>query len=119
MIKSDRVAILMMIMLGFVQILSIEAKLPCAVQCGIQCFGSEYLYPVCLKNCIDNCNKGTTTAYNCITKCGVNKTVTVTIGNYFLMKFKFSLMLLFFIIELIILFISFTMAFMYQMIVVM
>ncbi|XP_022631322.1 uncharacterized protein LOC111240539 [Vigna radiata var. radiata] len=81
MIKRERVAILMMIMLGFVEILSIEAKLPCAVQCGIQCFGSEYFYPDCLKTCLQQCKKVPASAYNCITKCGVNKTVTVTIDG--------------------------------------
>ncbi|BAT90535.1 hypothetical protein VIGAN_06179500 [Vigna angularis var. angularis] len=79
--KSDIVAILMMFMLGFVQILSIEAKLPCAAQCALDCLGSEHPYPVCLAKCLEKCDKVSTTHYNCITKCGVSKTLTVTIDG--------------------------------------
>jgi len=88
--KSDRVAILMMIMLGFEVILSIEAKkLPCPAECALECFASEDPYPVCFAKCLEKCNNstgstGSTGANNCISKCGVNKTITATIGTYFL-----------------------------------
>ncbi|BAT90532.1 hypothetical protein VIGAN_06179200 [Vigna angularis var. angularis] len=81
MMKSKRVAILMVIMLGFVQILSIEAELPCAAQCALECLGSEDPYSICLATCLESCDKVSTTHYNCITKCGVNKTITVTIDD--------------------------------------
>ncbi|QCD88157.1 uncharacterized protein LOC114170675 [Vigna unguiculata] len=85
MMKSDRVAILMMIMLGFEVILSIEAKkLPCPAECALECFASEDPYPVCFAKCLEKCNNstgstGSTGANNCISKCGVNKTITATI----------------------------------------
>jgi len=118
MMKSNIVAILGMIILVFVEILSIEVINSCPAKCAALCFVTEGPYEKCYDSCIANCNKVSPSAYNCIAKCGVNKIVTVTIGTYFLVKFTFSLMFLFFIIQLIILFISFTMTFLYHIVVV-
>ncbi|ESW04291.1 hypothetical protein PHAVU_011G082900 [Phaseolus vulgaris] len=87
MMKTKRVAILMMIMLGFVQILNIEAKLPCPAECALACFASELPYPECFAKCIAKCNNGSTIAFNCISNCGVNKSVTINIGISSLITF--------------------------------
>ncbi|WVZ03607.1 hypothetical protein V8G54_024413 [Vigna mungo] len=87
--KSNRAAIVVMIMLGFVEILSVVAANTCPIQCSLLC-GSGPTFWKCYDKCIAKCNKVPVSAYNCITKCGVNKTVTVTVGNYFLMKFIFT-----------------------------
>ncbi|KAK7341877.1 hypothetical protein VNO80_24818 [Phaseolus coccineus] len=71
-----------MIMLGFVEILNIEAKLPCAAQCALDCFASELPYPVCFAECLAKCNNGSTTAFKCISNCGVNKSVTINIDDH-------------------------------------
>ncbi|KAK7341880.1 hypothetical protein VNO80_24821 [Phaseolus coccineus] len=77
--KSNRVAVLMMILLGFVQILQIEAlTLPCPVLCAIQCLPSQQPYPLCLANCISKCQMSTS-ASNCARSCGVNKSITIHI----------------------------------------
>ncbi|XP_022631326.1 uncharacterized protein LOC111240540 [Vigna radiata var. radiata] len=82
MMKSNRAAIVVMIMLGFIQILSVEAVNTCPVQCGLLCFVSDGpSFVECYDKCIAKCKKVPASAYNCITKCGVNKTVTVTIDD--------------------------------------
>ncbi|BAT90534.1 hypothetical protein VIGAN_06179400 [Vigna angularis var. angularis] len=82
MMKSNRGAIVVMIMLGFVQILSVEAINTCPPKCALLCFVSDGpSYEDCYDQCIAKCNKMPAIAYNCITKCGVNKTVTVTIDD--------------------------------------
>ncbi|WVZ03608.1 hypothetical protein V8G54_024414 [Vigna mungo] len=81
--KSNIVAVLMMIMLGFVQVLEIGARrtLPCPVKCAIACLPSLEDYPICYGVCLIKCNKVPISAYNCIAKCGVNKTITVTVDD--------------------------------------
>jgi len=83
--KTNIVAIMLVIMLGLVQILNIEAKfkLSCAEKCGLECLGSE-VYAVCFAECMVKCNTGSTSAKKCIMNCGVNKSITVNIGIYFL-----------------------------------
>jgi len=99
--KTNRVAVLIMIMLGFVQILEIEAtKLPCPLVCAIQCLTAEQPYPVCFLNGIAKCQLSTSDS-NCAITCGVNKTITVNIGIYYLTIFMFLFIFLLFIIELI------------------
>jgi len=53
--KTIRVAILIVIMLGFVQILKTEAKLSCLKICLIGCVASELPYPICFAECIGKC----------------------------------------------------------------
>ncbi|KAK7341878.1 hypothetical protein VNO80_24819 [Phaseolus coccineus] len=76
--KSNRVAILMMIMLGFVQILEIEAKLPCPILCSLSCLVSEKPYALCFIECLVTCEIPLG-ASNCARSCGVNKSITIDI----------------------------------------
>ncbi|KAK7341879.1 hypothetical protein VNO80_24820 [Phaseolus coccineus] len=76
--KSSRVAVLMMIMLGFVQILETEAiSFPCLVLCAIECIPKRP-YGSCFITCISKC-PSSTSASNCARSCGVNKTITIDI----------------------------------------
>jgi len=77
-IKSTRVAVLMIIMLTFVQML--EADKLCQESCSLQCLGDLNKYFPCFKDCVSkNCQKSTGLS-NCAQSCGVNKTITVHIG---------------------------------------
>ncbi|KAK7341881.1 hypothetical protein VNO80_24822 [Phaseolus coccineus] len=67
-----------MIMLGFVQILKIEAEIPCPILCAIGCF-SSHVYPQCFATCISKCPDISSSAYNCVRSCGTNKSITVKI----------------------------------------
>jgi len=80
MMKSKSVVILGMIILGFVQILSIEAITTCPAQCYTLCSVSKLPFDKCYNQCIERCPPSD---YNCIAKCGVKKTDTVTIGTFF------------------------------------
>lgn len=86
--KSHRVAILMMIILGFVQILESEANIPCPISCGFQCLISSQPYGLCWVPCVIKCAI-TPAAFDCVKGCGVNKTITIDIGIYFLTTFIF------------------------------
>jgi len=78
--KNTRVAVLMIIMFAFVQILEIEAiKLPCVISCALECLPATQ-YPLCFKNCVLKYCEMSISASNCATSCGVNKTITVDIG---------------------------------------
>jgi len=83
MMKSNRVAILGMIILGFV-LLSIEPSTsesnifdPCHIRCVNLCHRN---FEQCFDECVRRCPPS---AHNCIAKCGVKKTDTVTIGTFF------------------------------------
>ncbi|ESW04295.1 hypothetical protein PHAVU_011G083300 [Phaseolus vulgaris] len=65
-------------MLGFVQILKIEAEIPCPILCAIGCFSSN-VYPQCFATCITKCPDISSSAYNCVRSCGTNKSITVNI----------------------------------------
>ncbi|KAG2397551.1 uncharacterized protein HKW66_Vig0142130 [Vigna angularis] len=76
--KTHIVAISMMIMLGFVQILQTEALIPCTITCGLKCLISSLPYGLCWVPCVIKCEiiPG---ALDCVKGCGVNKTVTIDI----------------------------------------
>ena len=68
--KSNRVAVLIMIMLGFVQILEIEAvNLPCRALCDRECLASKQPYIQCYVNCIEKKRQMSITESNCATSC--------------------------------------------------
>ncbi|QCD88149.1 hypothetical protein DEO72_LG3g2691 [Vigna unguiculata] len=72
--KSNRVAVLMLIMLGFVQILKIGA-IPCPAKCAIQCLNSPLTYPYCYVTCLALCGS----LPKCAKSCGINKSITIYI----------------------------------------
>lgn len=84
--KTQRVAILIMIMLGFVQILEIRA-IPCPAKCVIQCLNSPLTYPYCYVTCLALCVSVLACA-----NCAKNKTITIDIGIYSLIPFIFLLL---------------------------
>jgi len=90
--KSSRVAVLMVILLGFVEILEIEGVqivLPCPIICAIECAHSApFPYPLCFNDCITLCHMSTS-ASNCARSCGLNKSITIDIGIYYLIIFIF------------------------------
>ncbi|ESW04293.1 hypothetical protein PHAVU_011G083100 [Phaseolus vulgaris] len=76
--KTNRVAVLMMMMLGFVQILETEAiGFPCLVLCAIECIPKQP-YASCFISCISKC-PSSNSASNCARTCGVNKSITINI----------------------------------------
>jgi len=82
--KTNGVVVLMMIMLGFVQIIEIGA-LSCEDKCAIECIPSLEAYPLCYISCIVLCETATT----CARSCGKKKSITVNIGIYSLFTFIF------------------------------
>jgi len=86
--KTNRVVILMMIMLGFVQILKTEAKFSCPMLCSLQRLISDKPYALCFVECVAKCEIPPN-ASKCVSSCGVSKTITVDIGIYSLTKFVF------------------------------
>ncbi|WVZ03317.1 hypothetical protein V8G54_024123 [Vigna mungo] len=72
--KNVGVVVLIMIMLCFS-----EAKLSCSAVCGISCLESFLSYPLCFGICIAKCSKMSKEASECITHCGVNKSITSTL----------------------------------------
>jgi len=110
--KANRVAILIMVMLGFVQILKSEAKLRCPVSCAFACLVSNKNYVLCFAECVVKCEIPFS-ASNCVRSCGANKTITVDIGIY---SYLFNV---FFFITKLNMFLHFSYNdFMYQMLVV-
>jgi len=79
--KSNRVAILMVIMLVFVQIFQNEAKFPCPIICGLECLLSPEPYGLCWIKCVVKCAIPTD-SLDCVKSCGVNKSITIEIGIY-------------------------------------
>ncbi|QCD88150.1 hypothetical protein DEO72_LG3g2692 [Vigna unguiculata] len=72
--KTNGVVVLMMIMLGFVQIIEIGA-LSCEDKCAIECIPSLEAYPLCYISCVVLCETATT----CARSCGKKKSITVNI----------------------------------------
>jgi len=79
--KSTRVAILMIIMMSFVQILEAN-QLECVKYCSVACIPDQVHYLSCFTGCCKLCPPPSTTvaSNNCAQSCGVNKTITVHIG---------------------------------------
>jgi len=75
--KSIVAVVVMMIMLGF----SEEAKLSCPAQCGIDCVLANLAYPICFAACVAKCPKMSKGALQCISHCGVNKSINIDVGN--------------------------------------
>jgi len=88
--ETNRVAVLIMIMLGFVQILEIEAiRVPtCQERCATICYCSGQQYAPCYASCIAKCHLSTSD-YDCARSCGVNKSITIDFGIYYLIIFIF------------------------------
>jgi len=78
--KSVRVAVLMIIMMSFVQILEAD-QLSCIKLCAVDCLPDQVHYYQCFIACTKRCPPHTG-ASNCIKSCGVNKTITVDMGIY-------------------------------------
>ncbi|KAG4974426.1 hypothetical protein JHK87_031247 [Glycine soja] len=58
-------------------------KLTCPAQCGIDCLVANIGYPICFAICVAKCRKtATIDKYDCITGCGVNKSITVNIDAH-------------------------------------
>ncbi|KAK7341861.1 hypothetical protein VNO80_24802 [Phaseolus coccineus] len=55
---------------------TIPMKLSCQAKCGISCLLANLAYPVCFAVCISKCPNAST---DCISGCGVNKTITINI----------------------------------------
>jgi len=85
--KANGVAILMMIMFGFVPILKVEA-FPCPILCSLKCILVFEPYILCFLGCMIKCELPIADS-NCARSCGANKTITVDIGIYSLTKFIF------------------------------
>lgn len=86
--KSIGVVVVMMIMLGF----SKAAKLSCPAKCGIDCVLANLAYPICFILCVSNCPKLSKGALQCISHCGVNKSININIGILKLLQHFCSLL---------------------------
>ncbi|KAL2337682.1 hypothetical protein Fmac_012128 [Flemingia macrophylla] len=84
--KTNGVAIMMIIMLGFAQAYSysnhesdnVFDKLSCPAQCGIDCVIANLLYPVCYAICVSKCHKKSSNAVNdCLSTCGLTNPINV------------------------------------------
>ncbi|CAJ1979281.1 unnamed protein product [Sphenostylis stenocarpa] len=54
-------------------------ELTCQAKCGINCVLANLFYPICFAICVAKCPKTLTDSYDCVTGCGVSKSITVNI----------------------------------------
>ena len=79
--KANRVAILMMIMLGFAPILKVEA-FSCPILCALECFVSLKRYALCFIECMIKCELPLPVS-KCASSCDVNKRLFSHFGVLF------------------------------------
>ncbi|KOM50659.1 hypothetical protein LR48_Vigan08g148600 [Vigna angularis] len=72
--KNVGFVVLLMIMLCFS-----EAKLSCRSKCEVDCLIAGLAYPICVAVCIGKCPKMSKEASECITRCGVKKSINIKI----------------------------------------
>jgi len=90
--KNIGVVVVIMIMLCFS-----EAKLTCPAQCGISCILANLAYLICFAICVAKCPRMSNEATQCMSHCGVNKSINIKIGilKLFYLCFIFQLICLF------------------------
>lgn len=79
--KTNRIAALIMIVLCFTQMVKTEPTLPCPALCALKCLRATFK-AICFLTCCSKCPAMSPSTYNCVSKCGVNKFITVNIGIY-------------------------------------